>query len=81
MLELDQLMAKMQGVLSALNFQWFHPDDMRLVARSLEGGMYLCVKVQRAIGDALRMNLYFTQATPSIVQVLLDSVKNALAAN
>jgi hypothetical protein len=77
-LPLDALMEKMQQMLVSLGFQWFHPDDFTIIARYTDRTTYLVVKVERETADALSMNLYFTQATPSVVQYVLESAKSAL---
>jgi BR serine/threonine kinase len=75
---LELLMGKMQNLLTSLGFQWFHPDSFTIVARYTDRTMYLVVKVERETADAVSMNLYFTQATQSVVQYLLENTKIAL---
>jgi BR serine/threonine kinase len=77
-LQLDLLMTKMQLLLTSLGFQWFHPDDFTIVGRYTDRTMYLMVKVERETADAVSMNLYFTQATQSVVQYVLENTKVAL---
>jgi hypothetical protein len=75
---LEILLAKMQMVLTSMQFQWFHPDDLTLLARHFEDEMYLIVRVQHETLDCFQMNLSFTQATTQTVQTVLDHVRMAL---
>jgi serine/threonine protein kinase len=78
-LPVDVLMAKMQLVLGRLNLQWFHPDDLTIIARLPDQPVYIQVKVDFEAVDSLKMDLYFTQATPTMVQLITDSVRAVLA--
>jgi BR serine/threonine kinase len=75
---LDALTAKMQAVLTGLNFQWFHPDDRTIIGKGPEEGMYLYVKVELTSQETLEMDLFFTQATQGTVQAVMDAVRVAL---
>jgi BR serine/threonine kinase len=75
---LDALLFKMQGIVTELGFQWFHPDDFTLAARSSDRETYLLVRIVRESSDSLRMDLYFTQTTQALVQVVLESTRNVL---
>jgi BR serine/threonine kinase len=77
---LDALMAKMQILLTSLNFQWFHPDDRTLYGKGTDEGTYLCVKVEPSSEETFEMDLFFTQATQSIVHAVMDAVRVALTA-
>jgi BR serine/threonine kinase len=74
-LPLDVLMGKMQLLLSELGFVWFHPDDLTIVATLLGQGVYLVVKVEFETPQSLSMNLFFTQATQTIVQQVIEGVR------
>jgi serine/threonine protein kinase len=80
-LPIDVLMAKMQLVLTSMNFQWFHPDEFCLIARHTDEGMYLVVKVVHDGAQSLEMDLYFTQVTQSAVRIILDNVRMALTSD
>jgi hypothetical protein len=77
-LPLDVLMAKMQRVLTGLNMQWFHPDDLTIIARLPEQPVYLQVRVEFEATESLKMDLYFTQATPTMVQLITDNIRAVL---
>jgi BR serine/threonine kinase len=80
-LPLEVLMGKMQQLLISLGFQWFHPDDFTIVGRYTDRTMYLVVKVERETARTVSMNLYFTQASPSVVQYILENTKIALTSS
>jgi hypothetical protein len=77
-LPLEILMEKIQQIFVALGFQWFHPDDFMIVGRYTDRTMYLIVKAQRESAGIISMSLYFTQATQTVVQYVLESIKLAL---
>jgi BR serine/threonine kinase len=77
-LPLEVLMGKMQQMLVSLGFQWFHPDDFTIVGRYTDRTMYMVVKVERETAGTVSMNLYFTQASPTVVQYILETTKVAL---
>jgi BR serine/threonine kinase len=75
---LDALLFKMQGMLTAIGFQWFHPDDFTIAARAGDRQTYLVVKVSRESPESLRMDLFFTQTTHALVHYVLESTRMAL---
>jgi BR serine/threonine kinase len=79
-LPIDVLMAMMQAALSEMDFQWFHPDDFTLVARYTDASSFLSVTVRHETADSLEMDLYFTQTTQELRQMVLDQVTASLTA-
>jgi serine/threonine protein kinase len=77
-LPLDLLLTKMQGMLTAVGFQWFHPDDFTIAGRAADRETCLLVKVAREGPESLAMDMYFTHTTPTLVQIVLDSTKQVL---
>jgi serine/threonine protein kinase len=75
---LEVLMGKMQQVLVALNFQWFHPNDRELIAKGPDNSMYLMVRVRQVSMETMAMDLFFTQATQEMAGVVMDAVRVAL---
>ena len=78
-LPLEVLMTKMQCMLQMICFQFFHPNDLTLIAKHPDDEMYLVVRVQRTTPELLQMTLFFTQATPTVVQTIIDSVSALLS--
>jgi BR serine/threonine kinase len=77
-LPLDVLVCKMQGMLTQIGFQWFHPDDFTIAARAGDRQTFLVVKVSRESSESLHMDLFFTQTTQTLVQYVLESTRLAL---
>lgn len=74
-LPLEVVLAKIQKMLRAENFEFFHPDDMNIISRRAADMMYLAFKVQRESMDSLQIDLYFKQATQHAIQYLIDALK------
>jgi BR serine/threonine kinase len=80
-LPIDVLMAMMQAALSEMDFEWFHPDDFTLVARYTDTSSYVSITVRHETADSLEMDLYFTQTTQELRQMVLDHVTASLTAS
>ena len=78
-LPLEVLMMRMQCMLARMEFPFFHPDDLTLIAKHPDDDMFLVVRVEHTTTESLQMNLFFTQATPTVVQMIIDGVRAALS--
>ena len=76
---LEQVMTKLQSLLNSMHFQWFHPDDCSIFSRRPDDMMYLVIKCEKA-QQSINMNLFFSQASQSAIQSILESVTYMLSA-
>jgi BR serine/threonine kinase len=75
----EELLAKMQAMLTALGFQWFHPDDYRLFARLPGARAQLTVTVKLQSVEFLSMDVHFRNATPAVVGLVSERLRDLLA--
>jgi BR serine/threonine kinase len=76
----EVLIARLQAMLTALRFQWFHPDDYTLFAMLPyeKTGLTVTVKLQSA--EYLSMDLHFVRATHLTVGVVSERLREIMAA-
>ena len=77
-LPLEYVLTKIQKMLKAENFEFFHPDDMNIISKRAADMMYLAIKVKRESIDSLQMDLYFKQATQHAIQYLIGTLKSVI---
>jgi hypothetical protein len=77
-LPLEVLMANMQVMLTSLGFQWFHPNDITIVARKRDQTIDLVVTAKRQTAQFISMDLYFKNATQVAIQEVSERVKAML---
>jgi serine/threonine protein kinase len=56
-LRLDGLMFALQKLLTDEKFQWFHPNDMEIIAKSEERRLFLLLRAEYQASDVLQLNL------------------------
>jgi hypothetical protein len=75
---LGALLFKMQGILTEIRFQWFHPDDFTTAARASDRETYLVARVTHESFESIGMDSYFTQTTHALVPSVFESTRMGL---
>jgi hypothetical protein len=77
-LPLDVLMGRMQIALGKLGFQWFHPDDRTLFARSTKG-VSVTLRAERPSDSLTQMDIRFSHADDDTIKLIHDHLKKELS--
>jgi hypothetical protein len=74
---MDELMGKMQEMLGELGFQWFHPDDTTIFARSRKGAV-VTVRAEKQEDESVKMDVHFGNADEAGVDEVLERLRDLL---
>jgi hypothetical protein len=78
-IKLEVLLARMQKMVSELGFQWFHPNDYTILAKSPSEGVGLTVTARPQSEGLVSMDLHFTNANQEIITRAFTRLRALLA--
>jgi len=75
---LDELLARIQAMLTELGIQWFHPDDFTVLARKADRSIDLMIMIKQQAAGYFSMDVHVYSATQGALDMVLERIKALL---